>query len=136
MNGCIFCKIARKDVPALIISEDELCLVMIDIKPTNPGHFLVLPKVHYQDLASTPDELIAKLFVVAKHVAAAALKAVGAQAFNTVVNTGVDAGQVIMHTHVHIIPRFNDDGLKHWPAKTMSEADMAKICEAIKSNLK
>lgn len=137
MNDCIFCKIIRKEIPSEnFVYENDKIVAFLDIHPSNPGHTLVVPKAHYVDLLDTPDEVLAEILAKTKKIAPAVMKGVGAQGFNSIFNTKPAAGQVIFHTHMHIIPRFTNDGLKHWPDKHLPPEEMKKIKENIISALK
>ncbi len=137
MNDCIFCKIVRKEIPSEnFVYENDKIMAFLDIAPSSPGHTLVVPKAHYVDLLDTPDDVLAEIITKAKKIAPAVMKGAGAQGFNTIFNTKPAAGQVVFHTHLHIIPRFTNDGLKHWPKIEMSAEEMKKIKEKIVSALK
>ena len=110
----VFDKIVRKEVPAEIIYEDDLVIAFLDISPTNPGHTLFIPKDSCENMLCTSDEALARIMSVAKKIAPAILSAVGATGFNFITNNGPTAGQAVMHTHFHLIPRFENDGLKLW----------------------
>jgi histidine triad (HIT) family protein len=132
---CLFCKIIRGEIPALKVFENAQVVAFLDIHPINPGHTLVVPKGHYTNLLETPDEVIGEVMQNVKVVAEAAMKAVGASAFNLGVNTGVEAGQVIMHTHFHVMPRFANDGHVHWAKKEMGKEEMEKVAMDIRDAL-
>ncbi len=137
MNDCIFCKIIRKEIPSEnFVYENDKIVAFLDIAPSSPGHTLVVPKAHYADLLETPDDVLADIMSRTKKIAVAIMKAVSAQGFNTICNTKPAAGQVIFHTHFHIIPRFPNDGLKHWPKIGMSAEEMKRIKNNIVSALK
>ena len=124
MNNCIFCKIVKKEIPATVIFEDEDVLVFMDIGPIIKGHALVIPKKHYDPVTETPDEMVAKLHITAKKVARAQMNAFGADGVNILQNNGKASGQVVEHIHVHVIPRFNDDGHHwNWNAKKYDDFD-------------
>lgn len=135
MTDCLFCKITRKEIPADIVYEDDAFVAFLDIKPTSEGHTLVVPKAHFDGFADTPADVVGVLMGIVQKVARAATAAVGATAFNIGVNTGKEAGQVIFHTHIHIIPRKIGDGLVMWHGKTLPELRMKEIFEAIKANI-
>src|SRR5512142_589998 len=126
MNDCLFCKIAKGDIPASKVYEDADVVAFLDIQPVNLGHTLVVPRAHHANCAETPDDVMAALMRVVKRVGDAALKVTGAHGYNVGINCGAVAGQVIMHTHVHVMPRFEGDGLTHWPKKAVSKEDMDK----------
>ncbi len=131
----IFSKIIRKEIPAEIIYEDDRVIVFLDIFPTNPGHTLIVPKEEVENLMATSDAALAHILSVAKKIAPAILKTVGATDFNFISNNGPDAGQVIFHTHFHLIPRFKDDGYKMWGHKNVTTEELKALGEKIKKNL-
>jgi len=136
MKDCIFCKIIRKEIPADFVYENDKIVAFLDIHPCNPGHVLVVPREHHADLLETPDEVLTDILSRTKKIAPAIIKAVGAQGFNSTFNTKPAAGQVIFHTHMHIIPRFTNDGLKHWPEKQTTPEELKKIKDNIVKELK
>ncbi|MEA4820903.1 MAG: HIT family protein [Erysipelotrichales bacterium] len=112
MDNCIFCKIVNKEIPAKIIYEDEDIISFLDISQATKGHCLVVLKKHFSDITSTDDDLLAKAIVIAKKIATKQLKNLeGIIGVNIINNTLEGAGQTIMHTHIHVIPRYKDDGL-------------------------
>jgi histidine triad (HIT) family protein len=127
MENCTFCKIVVKELPSEIVHEDADTLVILDINPVNPGHLLVLPKVHYEDFLATPDELAMKLMKVAKKLAGPLMEATGATAFNVGINNGHDAGQAVGHLHIHVMPRHHNDGHVHWQGKPYGQGEMAAM---------
>jgi histidine triad (HIT) family protein len=101
---CLFCKIAKKEIPAKIAYEDDDTLAFHDINPAAPTHVLVIPKRHIVSLAETTDAdqaLLGKLLAVAKRVADAENRT--AEGYRVVLNTGPNAGQSVHHIHVHVI---------------------------------
>lgn len=136
MSDCIFCKIVAGEIPSHKIYEDEQVLAFLDIHPINAGHTLVIPKAHHQDLLDTPSELLARLMRTIVKIAPAIIKAVSASAFNLGVNNGRAAGQIIFHTHFHIMPRFDSDGHKLWHGKDLGLEELGRISADIMSNIK
>ncbi|HOZ36540.1 MAG TPA: HIT family protein [bacterium] len=114
MSDCIFCKIINGEIPADKVYEDEKIIAFLDISPINKGHVLVVPKEHFENLLETPDELISKIMIIAKRLGLAIKKATDAEGINIGINNGAGAGQVVFHTHIHVIPRFINDGYKLW----------------------
>jgi len=127
MSDCVFCKIITGDIPSHKVYEDDDVFAFLDIQPANPGHALIVTKKHYPTLVETPDEELGRLFVIAKKVGQAASAAAVAADFNIIVNNGPAAGQIIPHVHVHAIPRFKDDGHKHWAKKSVSPEQMGEV---------
>jgi histidine triad (HIT) family protein len=132
MEDCIFCKIIRGEIPSSKVYEDEKTFAFLDISPINIGHTLIVPKKHSKNMLEDGDDDLKACIHAAKKVAKAVVKAVGADGFNLGVNTNEAAGQAVFHTHFHIIPRFSDDGLKHWPGKKADLDEMKKIQTNIK----
>ena len=135
MEDCVFCKIVNGAIPALKVHEDDNCICFLDIQPANPGHTLVVTKDHYPTLSETPDERLGGLFTVVKKIGRTAAESVGADGFNVMVNNGTVAGQVIPHLHVHVVPRFEDDGHRHWSKKSVDPERMKEIAAKISALL-
>lgn len=132
---CVFCRIIKGEIPAHRLFEDDLTLAILDINPANSGHALILPKIHHNCLVETDDNDLCALILVAKEVAKAVIKVVGTDAFNIIINNGAVAGQVIPHTHIHVIPRFPGDGHEHWKKKDVPAERMKEIAEAARKNI-
>ena len=110
-NDCIFCKIIKGEIPSFTVYEDETFKVILDRFPAAPGHVLIIPKAHYSDMFSLPDEVTAKVYSLAQKIATHVKKEVGAEGINIVQNNGEVAGQSVYHFHLHIIPRKTGDGI-------------------------
>jgi histidine triad (HIT) family protein len=135
MNDCLFCRIIKGEIPSQKVYEDPDVFAFLDIQPVNVGHTLIVPKAHYENCAETPDGAMAAVMAVARRVGAAALKATGAHGYNVGINCGKAAGQVIMHTHVHVMPRFEGDGLQHWPKRPVPKEEMDAAAEKMRQTL-
>ena len=101
MSDCIFCKIAKKEIPTKIVFENDDFIAFNDINPVSPIHVLIIPKNHFKSLIEVEDkELLGKLLLTAKEVA-------GTQGLNdgfrTVINTGDNGGQTVHHLHAHVL---------------------------------
>ncbi|MDR1697868.1 MAG: HIT domain-containing protein [Erysipelotrichaceae bacterium] len=105
-SECIFCKIVQGSIPCYHIYEDDTCLAFLDVAPLTTGHTLLIPKSHYVNLLDTPSFLIAHLNTIAKRIARHYLEALGATGFKIHTNVGKNAGQVVNHYHIHIIPYY------------------------------
>jgi histidine triad (HIT) family protein len=125
MTNCLFCKIIAGEIPCYKVYEDENVLAFLDIKPLNPGHTLIVPKKHAEHLLESSEVDVCSILLAAKRIAPAIMQSVGALGCNVNFNVGHAGGQVIFHTHVHIIPRYADDGYKEW----------CRVEENIKDNL-
>ena len=122
----IFEKIVNREIPATIVYEDADTLAFMDIDPIIKGHTLVIPKTCYDPVTETPDEVLSKLMSVCKRIAAAQVRALGADGVNIIQNNGAAAGQVVPHIHFHVIPRFEGDG-HHWNWNAKKYADAAEM---------
>lgn len=111
-DNCIFCKIANGEIPSRTVYEDEDFRAILDLGPATSGHTLILPKDHAGDLYELPEETAGKVLPVAKKVAALLKERLGCQGLNLVQNNGELAGQTVMHFHLHVIPRYEEDGQK------------------------
>ena len=109
MENCIFCKIVQKDIPGKIIYEDDVCLAFLDLSQTTDGHTLVIPKKNYKNILEVNDETLTHLIVVTKKLANKIVKNLNANGVNILTNANEIAGQTVMHFHIHIIPRYNQD---------------------------
>lgn len=132
----IFSKIIRKELPAEIVYEDERVLAFLDISPNNPGHTLVIPKVASTNLFNITSESWAHVCEVVRMLAPKVQEAVNAEGINIQMNNGEVAGQLVMHTHVHIIPRFSGDGYKHWPGSEYGPGEMEAVGTKIRARVK
>jgi histidine triad (HIT) family protein len=102
VDGCIFCKIAGKEVPSSIVYEDDTVLAFDDLTPQAPVHTLIVPKAHYVNLNDdVPAEVLAALFGAVRTVAA--LKGVADSGYRVIVNSGPDSAQTVRHLHVHVL---------------------------------
>lgn len=101
MSDCIFCKIAAHEIPSTVVYEDEFVIAFDDLSPQAPVHTLVIPKEHYQDITDgVPAETLAAMV----HAIGEVAKAKGLDAgFRVISNKGADAGQTVMHFHMHVL---------------------------------
>lgn len=111
MDNCIFCKITKKEIPATIIYEDNEFIAIFDKFPATLGHVLLLPKTHVETIFEIPWDLSGKLFALATRIAQNMEKKLGIKAVNILQNNGELAGQTVNHFHVHILPRYENDGV-------------------------
>jgi histidine triad (HIT) family protein len=133
--NCIFCKITKKEVASDMVYEDNHVFAFLDSNPINKGHVLVIHKQHHENMLVTPDKELCAIIIAAKKVGKAVMQGVHADGFNIGINTKPAAGQVVMHTHIHVIPRFSNDGLKHWPGKPYLEGEGKTVAQSIKKHL-
>lgn len=114
MPNCIFCNIAKKEVPAEIILENDQLVAFKDIKPSAPVHYLIVPKEHIQSIAhleGNHKEVLTGLIYTAKDLAAK----LGLKGYRLVFNVGKEGGQVINHLHLHLLGGWRNNGGEHLP---------------------
>ncbi len=132
-DNCIFCKIARGELPAATIYEDDEFRVILDLGPASKGHALILPKEHYRNLFDLDDELAAKAMVLAKKMINKMKDVLGCDGYNIVQNNEEVAGQTVFHFHMHLIPRYKGDNVGLvWQVGELSEADREEILNKLK----
>jgi histidine triad (HIT) family protein len=138
MENCLFCKITKKEIDSSIIYEDDKFMAILDIKPVNIGHSLLIPKEHSINILDIKEETLSESAPILKKLSLAIKKAVDADGINIHMNNEKAGGQVVMHTHFHIIPRYENDGIVQWKSvRTYSGEDEEKeTIENIKSALK
>ena len=135
-KDCIFCKIVKGDIPCSKIFEDDYVISFLDIAPANKGHALIVTKNHYKTLLDVPDQDLNDLMLKAKKIARAMSSALGIDGFNILMNNKKVAGQLVPHTHLHIIPRFNGDGINlNWRPNKYNAKEIDEFKEKIKSFL-
>ncbi len=140
MTDCVFCRILAGDAPGSIVYEDDDVVAFLDLFPVHPGHTLVVPRSHIPDLCTCPTGMAGQLFSVSAQLAPAIVYATGAQGFNVWTANGKAAGQEVLHLHLHILPRFQEDafGLR-FPQSYPTEAPRAEldaIAATIRSQLR
>ncbi len=136
-NGanCLFCKIVAKEIPSDPIYEDEDVYAFADIHPNNLGHTLVVPKKHSENIYKTDDADLVAITAAAKKVAIGMKKALGAEGVNIMMNNEKAAGQLIFHSHVHVIPRYEGDGYTHWKGPEKTKGEISEAAQKIKDAL-
>ena len=130
--NCIFCKIANGEIPSKAIYEDNDFKVILDLGPATKGHALILPKEHAANLFELPDETASKVLVLAKKLGAQMKENLKADGMNLVQNNGEVAGQTVHHFHMHLIPRYENDGQKSlWNPGEMTQDELEEIKNTI-----
>ena len=120
------------EIPVEKVWEDESFMAIVDIKPVNLGHLLLIPKIHSTNLLDMGEELLSQVGPHLQTLAKVVKAATQADGINIGMNNGEAAGQLIMHAHFHIIPRFKGDGFEHWHGKEVAVEDLKTIGEKIK----
>jgi histidine triad (HIT) family protein len=132
--NCIFCDIINKKANAEILFENESVLAFLDIRPVNYGHTLVIPKIHYENFLSLPEEELCEIIKVTKNLSGTIINSLNLEGFNIVANNGMAAGQSVFHFHFHIIPRFKDDDFRFRPnLKQYNSGSMREYADKIRA---
>ena len=125
-SNSLFSKIVTGEIPAAKIYENEDVLAFLDIAPVAKGHTLIIPKKNYPLLEDLPENLVAPIMLAAQKVVRMQKKALGSSGSTLLQNNGKSAGQEVFHFHLHIIPRFKNDG-HQWGRKSISYDDNAEM---------
>ncbi len=131
----LFLKIVRREIPAEIIYEDEKTLAFLDIRPSNHGHTLVIPKIQYRNIFDIPQDLWLAVMKTVHMLAPLIKKAVGADGINIMMNNEPAAHQLVFHAHVHIVPRFEGDPHQPWAGTPYKEGEAKVVGEKIRKSL-
>ncbi len=144
MSNCVFCKIAKGVIPASVVYSDEKVMAFLDIQPINPGHLLVIPRAHSKGLSELDSKVGGQMFKTAI-ILAEGLKRSGVkcEGVNLFLADGEAAFQEIFHVHLHVIPRFREDGFRLnfgpnygiKPEKKEMDTIAAQIKRTVKSDL-
>ncbi|WP_044914184.1 HIT family protein [Butyrivibrio sp. WCE2006] len=134
-SNCIFCKLANGDIPTNSIYEDDRFNIILDNGPATKGHCLILPKDHYANLFELPDDIAADAMKLAKKMAGILKEKLEADGINLVQNNGSAAGQTVNHFHLHIIPRYENDG-QHilWKPTEPTTEELKDLCARLRVN--
>ncbi len=110
-QNCIFCKIIKKEISSHIIFEDDLCMAILDINPATKGHMLLFPKEHYMMFPMVPDEILSHISIISKHLCDLLMASFNPIDVTIFIANGKAAGQLTQHFMMHIIPRYENDGI-------------------------
>lgn len=114
MNDCVFCRIVSKNIPSTIVFETDAVLGIVPKNQVSEGHALLLPKKHFQNIFDIEDELLQKIISAAKILSNTLVEKYKATGINILHASGRDAQQSVFHFHLHIVPRYPNDGLDLW----------------------
>lgn len=134
---CIFCKIVNGEIPAIKVLDEESVLAFMDINPSNKGHMLVVPKNHAENIFEIPESDLATLIKAVKKCAGAVKDALSADGVTILQLNGKASDQIVPHLHVHIIPRWTNDGLpiSNWEMKPGNMEEIQEIALKVQEHL-
>lgn len=114
----VFEMIIAGDIPSTKLYEDDSVLAILDINPVNKGHALVISKTVYPNFTDAPAGQVAHMMEIAARIDRKMRAGLKCDGTNILINNGPAAGQEIPHLHIHVIPRYKDDGQKFGFGKT------------------
>ena len=136
MEDCIFCKIIRGEIPSAKILETDSVMAFLDINPVSKGHTLVIPKTHYGSFPEIPVDVLAELGEALQKIGMAVKSELNFAGFNILLNNDRAAGQLINHSHFHLIPRNLQDGVMDWPpVRPYAEGELEMVRAALESGV-
>ncbi len=136
MEDTIFSKIINKEIPSEIIYEDDDVMAFLDITPINPGATLVVPKKQSRNILDIDSESWGKVMEVVRIIAPIVKEVTNADGINIMMNNEKPAGQMVFHSHVHVIPRHENDDVPAWHGKEYKEGEMVKMAEKLREGVK
>ncbi|MBW2003807.1 MAG: HIT family protein [Deltaproteobacteria bacterium] len=134
---CIFCKIIDGEIPAVKVLDEELVVAFMDINPSSKGHMLVVPKNHAENIFEIPESDLETLIKAVKRCANAVKEAVNAEGITILQLNGKASDQIVPHLHIHIIPRWKNDGLSisNWEMKKGDMEEINDIAQKVQEHL-
>ena len=133
--GCVFCEIIRGERKAYRIYEDDEVIVILDINPVSKGHCLVISKKHYANIFDAPEDILSRMIAVAKRISIVLRDRLDTKGVNIIMANNPEAGQTVMHVHIHVIPRYpNDDIRFRFRIKKMSEKEFEELASMLKQS--
>lgn len=136
MADCVFCRIVAGQIPSTRVYEDGLTLAFMDVGQVNPGHVLVTVKPHAENLYALDDSQAAAVQRTAARVARAIRDAFAPAGLSVYQANGKAAGQTVFHYHVHLVPRYEGDGMAlSWPVKNPPREKLEEHAAKIRGKL-
>lgn len=135
MPSCIFCRIAGGDAPSFKVYEDEGTLAFMDLFPVAPGHTLVVPKAHYENVFEVSEEALGAVAEVTRRAAHAIRRVLRPDGLGLFQLNGAAAGQTVFHYHQHLIPRSTGDALVLHSRIRGDDAELQRIAQALAAEL-
>lgn len=135
-DNCIFCKLAAGDIPTNTVYEDDTFRVIMDANPATKGHSLIIPKDHFANLYEMDEEVAAKAMKLAKKMAVRMKEKLNCDGFNLLQNNEETAGQTVFHFHMHLIPRYKEDGVGiTWTPGSLTDEVKEEILSKVQAEL-
>ena len=132
MSDCIFCKIIAGEIPSATIYENDEFKVILDRFPSGEGHALILPKNHVPNVFEIDPAQAGRAYALAAKLARSMKEVLGFTDMNILQNNGPIAGQTVFHFHIHLIPRYENDGQTiNWKQTSPTAEELAAVKEEI-----
>lgn len=131
---CVFCRDVIRDGKGSVVFESSNVIAFMDIAPVEPGHVLVVPREHYENIMDIEEWVYLEVHRVAKKISPAIVRAVEAEAVNIGQNNGSCANQRVFHYHLHIIPRYCDRRLE-WNRRIVGDSELEGVAEKIRREI-
>ncbi len=132
---CVFCKIINNEIPCYKVYEDDQVIAFLDISQVTHGHTLVIPKKHYENIFVLDEAIAGELYKAVVKVSNILKKGLNLTDLNIINNNGPVAGQTVNHYHIHLVPRYSDDGVSFFiPPKEVNHDKLANLLEQILNN--
>lgn len=133
MDNCVFCRIVRGELPASVVYQDDLTIALMDIGSVNPGHMLIVAKPHVENLYGMDEDLAGAMFRTTARAARAAEKTLAPHGVSVYQANGKAAGQTVFHAHIHVVPRWENDGMAlTWPVRNPPREELQKMAEQLR----
>jgi len=135
-QNCIFCNIINGSIPSEVIFENSEFKVILDSYPASKGHTLIIPKEHIDNIYEMDGDTAGKLFALATVIAKTLKKVLKCDGLNIIQNNGKASGQTVFHFHMHLIPRWEDDGLQlGWATKKFTQEELHEVASMISKEI-
>ncbi len=136
MDNCIFCKIVKGEIPSATVYEDDNFRAIMDIAPAAKGHVILLPKMHMRNLLEGDEKVLSEALPVVKKISNAIKTTLSCDGINVLLNNEGAAWQSVFHMHIHMIPRYENDGvIIPWKEKSYGDGEAAELAKKIAENL-
>jgi histidine triad (HIT) family protein len=132
---CLFCSIIDGSIPSQTVDSDERTVAFMDIHPATPGHALVVPRAHSEDLLEITEEDLTATTLAAQRLARRVKDVLDADGVNLINASGPAASQTVFHFHIHVVPRYEDDPIKlPWVPKPGDPDEIAQIAKRLRGD--
>ena len=136
MSDCVFCRIVARQIPATVVHEDADTIAFMDLGQVNPGHVLVVAKAHVENIFGLEARQASAVSIAASGIARAIRDAFAPHGLSVYQANGKAAGQTVFHYHVHLVPRYDGDGMAlSWPVKNPPREKLEEYAAKIRSSL-